>query len=222
MTGGITCSMAVLSALVTTGSTAFAAALPVCPVTNGQVASYDILRGDNVIGHQTVRYAVAGRDETVTIDVSAAIYALGVRVYRYEHHGEERWHDEQLVRLTSRTDDDGTPRQVDASHDLETGQWRGVKGLAPVTGPLLPSSLWNIQTVTQTRLLDRETGEVVAVHAGPPQTQTLQIGARQVSTSKYDLDGLVKGSVWYDSRGCWVQALFHTRVDGSLIEIRAH
>ena len=37
-----------------------AAPLPVCPVSNGQTASYDILRGGDVIGHQTVRYGVTG------------------------------------------------------------------------------------------------------------------------------------------------------------------
>ena len=209
----------VLSAVLAASSAEVAAALPVCPVSNGQVSSYDILRGAAVIGHQTIRYAVAGSDMSVTIEVSAALSALGVRVYRYEHHGEERWHDGQLVRLTTRTDDDGTPRQVDANRDA-TGQWHGTKGLPPTSG-LLPSSLWNIQTVAQNRILDRETAEVLAIHAGAPQAQMLQLGTRQVSANKYDLEGLVKGSVWYDGSGCWVQALFHTRVDGSLIEIRA-
>ena len=73
--------------------------LPQCPVQSGQTVSYDILRGGNVIGAQTVHYAVTGPDMTVEIAVAAAIRALGVRVYNYEHHGTERWHDGQMVSL---------------------------------------------------------------------------------------------------------------------------
>ena len=49
----------------------------------------------------------------------------------------------------------------------------------------------------------------------------LKLGARQVQAHKFDMVGVVSGTVWYDASGCWLQALFHTRVDGSLIEVRA-
>ena len=198
-----------------------AAPLPACPISNGQTVTYDILRGDSAIGHQTTRYAVAGGDITVTIDVTASLRALGVRVYHYEHHGVEQWHGGQMVHLTTTTDDNGTPRHVDAVRDPQSGAWRGITGPQPGPAPLLSTSFWNSQTVTQTRLLDRETGEIVPVQVGAAGSQALQIGQRQVTASKYDLAGPVKGTVWYDAAGCWVQALFHTRVDGSLIEVRA-
>lgn len=214
--------LAVFTAVMA-GSAAPAAALPVCPIVNGQTVTYDILRNETVIGRQTLRYGLAGPDLTVTIDVVAAISAMGIRVYNYAHHGEERWHDGQLVQLTTRTDDDGTPRRVDASRDPQTGLWRGITGPSPGPGPLLSSSLWNSQTVTQTRLIDRETGEVVFFRPGGAQGQTIALGARQVRATKYDLEGsVVKGDVWYDASGCWVQAVFHTKVDGSLIEVRLH
>ena len=201
---------------------ASAAPLPVCPVSNGQTVSYDILRGGDVIGHQTVHYALAGQDLTVTIDVAVGLHMLGIRVFRYQHHGEESWHDGQMVRLTTTTDDDGTPRHVDASRDPQTGIWRGIVGPQPGSAPLMSTSFWNIQTVLQTRLLDREKGNVVSVRADVPTAQTLQLGARSLATSKYDLTGPVKGSVWYDGSGCWVQAVYHTALDGSLIEVHVH
>ena len=198
-----------------------AAPLVSCPVGNGQTTNYDILRGGAVIGHQTTHYTVSGQDMTVTVDVNAALHALGVRVYHYEHHEEEQWRAGQMVHLASTTDDNGTPRHVDATRDPQTGAWRGITGTQPGPGPMLSTSLWNNQTVSQTRLLDRETGEVVPVHVGAAEPQEIQLGQRHVTASKYDLAGPMKGTVWYDPNGCWVQALFHTRVDGSLIEVRA-
>ena len=193
-----------------------------CPVTNGQTASYDIVRGGNVIGHQTVKYAIAGPDMTVTVDVEAALHAMGIRVYHYVHHGEERWQGGQMVGLVTTTDDDGIPRHVDARRDPQSGNWSGIIGPQPGPAPLMASSLWNIQTISQTRLLDRETGEIASVRVTPQGQDVLTLGARQVNASKYELIGrLESGTAWYDANGCWVQALFHTRVDHSLIEIRA-
>ena len=211
-----------IAALAVIGPACSAAPLPACPIVNGQTVSYDIMRGGNVIGHQTTRYATSGPDLTVTMDVNASLHALGIRVYRYEHHGEERWHDGQMVRMATTTDDDGTPRHVDAARDPQTGAWHGVTGAQPGSGPLLSTSFWNSQTVLQTRLLDRETGEILPVQVSPAVGETIQLGSRSVAASRYDLAGPVKGSVWYDGNGCWVRALFHTRVDGSLIEVRAH
>ena len=209
-----------LSAFLLTISAAQAASLPVCPIQPGQIVSYDIVRGGNVIGRQTVQYTPSGSDLTVDIEVSAALHALGIRVYNYQHHGTEHWHDGQMVSLVTRTDDDGTPRQVNATRDPATG-WHGTHGLAPGMAPLLATSLWNSETINQTRLLDRETGEVVPMRVSPAGDELLRLGTRQVPAHKYDMVGVVSGSVWYDANGCWLQALFHTRVDGSLIEVRA-
>ncbi len=197
-----------------------AAPLATCPVSNGQLASYDIVRSGNVIGHETLRFAISGPDTTVTVDVNAAVRMLGIRVYNYEHHSEERWRAGQLVAIVSRTNDDGTPRHVDASRNPD-GTWRGTTGPQPGPAPLLPTSLWNIQTVNQTRLLDRETGEIVPVHTAPSGDDTLHAGTRDIAASKFTMSGLVTGNVWYDSRGCWVGARFNTRVDHSVIEVRA-
>ncbi len=196
--------------------------LPVCPVASGQTTAYDIVRGGNVIGRQTVRFTAAGPDLTVVIDMAASLHVLGVRVYNYEHHGEERWRDGTLTSLVTHTDDNGTPRHVDAGFDPQTKAWRGTHGLNPGTAPLFPTGLWNSRTLAQSRLLDRETGEVVAVQVTPGAEEQVHLAGRDVPARRFDLAGIVSGTVWYDHAGCWLRALFHTRVDGSVVDIRLH
>ncbi len=197
-----------------------AAGLPLCQVQNGQTTSYDILRGNDVIGSQTVHFTTAGADMTVEITVTAAIHMLGIRVYNYAHHGTEHWQGGQMVSLVTRTDDDGIPRQVSATRDPATG-WHGITGVSPGMAPLLATSLWNSQTTEAVRMLDRETGAVVPVRVTPAGDEVLKLGSRSVPSHKFDLTGIVSGSAWYDANGCWLRALFHTRVDGSLVEVRA-
>jgi hypothetical protein len=47
----------------------------------------------------------------------------------------------------------------------------------------------------------------------------LHLGGRDIPAERFDMSGQVKGSVWYDRAGCWLRALFNTRVDGSQIEV---
>jgi len=194
--------------------------LPVCAVSNGLTTSYDIVRGGNVIGRQTIRFTAVGPDLTVVVDMAASLHLLGVRVYNYEHHGEERWRDGTLTSLVTHTDDNGTPRRVDAEFDPQAKAWRGTHGLNPGSAPLFPTSLWNSRTLTQSRLLDRETGDVVAVQVTPAGEEQLHLAGRDVPARKFELAGIVRGRVWYDRAGCWLRALFHTRVDGSVVDIR--
>ncbi len=201
--------------------TAGAAPLPLCPVTDGMVASYDIVRGGSVIGRHTVQFARQGQDLTVTIAVNASLSALGIRVYRYEHTGREVWRDGKMVAMQTRTQDDGDKQQVDAVFDPARGTWSGTAATTPVSGGLMASSFWNSLTVRQTRFLDDESGKIVPVQVTPAGREALTLNGSQVSASKFDLVGTMSGSVWYDDNGCWVRALFHSPVDGSLVDVRS-
>ena len=198
-----------------------AGSLPVCRVVNGQVAVYDIVRGGRVIGQHILHFTLSGTDLTVEVDVAVTLRALGVTVYRYQHHAQERWRAGVMVSMVSRTDDDGTVQQVNASLNLADGTWRGTGGAPPGAGPLMATSLWNSTTLSQTRLLDHETGQIVPVHASPLRPDTVTLGERQVPAFRSDLVGGTAGSVWYDENGCWVRAMFNSPVDGSLLEVRA-
>ena len=195
--------------------------LPLCPVADGMAATYDIVRSGSVIGRHTLAFAQRGANLTVTITVEANLYALGIRVYHYEHRGREVWHDGRMLSMDTRTVDDGAVKQVSAVFDPARGVWGGTTGATPVAGPLMASSFWNSGTVRQSRFLDDETGAVNAVQVTPAGQETLTLNGRPVPASRFELAGNTSGSVWYDRQGCWVRALFKSPVDGSVIDVRS-
>jgi hypothetical protein len=199
-----------------------APSLPVCPVQDGTVTSYDIVRNGDVIGHHTIGFHLSGGELTVEIVVEASLFFLGIRVYHYEHKATEVWRAGQMVAMRTRTRDDGTAHNIDASLDTATGRWTGLAGPLDVSGPLLASSLWNSGTVQEVRLVDHETGEVSPVHIVAGGQDGLMLNGRRIIARRYDMSGSTSGSVWYDDRGCWVRALFKSPVDGSQIDVRVH
>ncbi len=210
----------ILAAILTLCGTA-RAALPACPVTDGSTASYDIVRGGDVIGRHTVQFARRGAELVVSIAVEANLSALGIRVYHYEHTGREVWRDGRMVSMQTHTKDGGDTKQVHASLDPASNVWSGVTGPAPVSGPLMASSFWNSDTVRQTRFLDDETGAVNPVQVTPAGQAVLTVRGQTVTASRYDMVGTMSGTVWYDAAGCWVRALFKSPLDGSMVEVRA-
>lgn len=197
------------------------AALPACPAADGGTMAYDIVRGGNVIGRHTVQFSHRGADLVVNITVEANLFALGVRVYHYEHTGREVWRDGRMVGMETHTKDDGDTKQVQVTLDPVRNAWSGTAGPAAITGPLMASSFWNSQTTQQTRFIDDETGAVNPVKVTAAGQETLTVGGKPVPASKYDLVGTMSGSVWYDGNGCWVRALFKSPLDGSMVDVRA-
>ncbi len=197
------------------------AALPACPVADGTTANYDIVRGGNVIGHHAVQFTRRGADLVVAITVEANLFALGIRVYHYEHTGREVWRDGRMVSMETHTKDDGDTKQVNATLDVARNVWSGTAGPTPITGPLMASSFWNSETVRQTRFLDDETGAVKPVQVTPAGQETLTVRGQPVTASKFAMVGTMSGTVWYDGSGCWVRALFKSPLDGSMVDVRA-
>ena len=213
------CALALAGAAAAPGAARAAETLPVCPVKHGQTVTYDVIRGGSVIGSQKLHFTGTGDELAVDVEIGASIEMLSISVYKYHHRGREEWRHGELVSLEAETDDDGTPRHVSVHRDPKTGTWLGIAGPPPPAGPLVPASLWNAKMVSQTHLLDRETGEVVKLTVSHAADEMLHLGGRDIPAERFDMSGQVKGSVWYDRAGCWLRALFNTRVDGSQIEV---
>lgn len=97
------------------GSVAMAAPSASVP-PSGRLA-FDVMRKGRDIGDYVVSFQGRGDDLTVnvTTDVSVKVPVIGVSAYRFKQASTETWHGGRLARLTSRTDDNGTP------HDISVG-----------------------------------------------------------------------------------------------------
>ena len=112
----------------------------------------------------THRFKVSGTPQAreVRSDAAFVVRLLGIPVYRYKHHAEERWQGDCLRGLRSQTDDDGQAARVDQSFDSEC---------------LMAFAYWNPRMVTQRQLVDPQTGRVEPVSIEPlPDAQIMSRG----------------------------------------------
>lgn len=133
------------------------------------------------------RFRIAGGNATRVVDSEASfdVRILGVPVYRYRHSNSETWQNGCLKWIDSETDANGTPYAVDLSKTA-TG-YRIATPNETRTYPddcLMSFAYWDQRFLRQQRLLNIQTGELVAV-----EIQSLGESERQVANRTVPVKG---------------------------------
>lgn len=165
---------------------------------------FDIVREGTKIGTNTFDITRHGDTAEVKIETHVLVKVMYVNVYRQDHTETATWKGAQLVSFTSKTDDNGTPHEVDAAQSgakmsltVDGARSDGPKGLAP-------ASLWSIEAANRSQLFDPGTGkklstkaqdlgdETVSVHGIPLQLRHVKLAGQFDRDLWFDKDGLVK------------------------------
>jgi len=163
---------------------------------------YAIVRNRDQIGVQTLEFARVAPDELVVrIHASVALSFLGIPLYRYGHDAEEHWRAGSLVSFTSRTDSNGTPRQVNLQRigDRLVGTYNSDNRNLP--GDFIPASLWNPATIHQTVLLDPVKGVGRRVQIVDRGEERIVTRAGTIAAHHYSITGELAREVWYAANG---------------------
>jgi len=148
------------------------------------------LDGEPIGSHH---FDVADSIESRTVDARAAfdVTLLRIPVYRYRIHDHERWQEGCLRGLRSESDDDGKLQHVDQEFKGEC---------------LMSFAYWDPRIVTQTRLVNPQTGDIEAVRFERLRDQVLTISGKPELARGWLLQSPKQRiSVWYSaSTGRWV------------------
>jgi len=179
---------------------------------------YKIVRNGDEIGFQSVEFICNGDQLTVRTHIRIMVTFLGFTLYHFSHEAEEQWMRGQLVSFTSRSDDDGEPRQVALKLDGDRlrGTYNGRLRDYPAT--LIPASLWNPETVHQHVLLDPFRGRDRQITVTDKGREALDVEGKAVTTHHYAIVDKITYDIWYNLEGRLVQVSFFTK-DGSRIQI---
>jgi hypothetical protein len=151
-----------------------------------------------------------------------AVQLLGVTAFRFVMQCDEDWADGQLVALRTRADDDGKKRSVDlrqgdgSQPQLLRVSYNGRASTVPAG--VMPTSLWNPDTVAQTELVDVLNGKTRNVIVTQRGAETLQIGGRPIQAQHYAIRGDIERDIWYAPDGQLLKVTFAAK-DGSQVVV---
>lgn len=148
--------------------------------------SFEVLLDDKRIGSHTFRIDRSDAGERVETEAAFDVKVLFVPVYSYRHSNTEVWRSGCLRQIRSQTDSNGDlyqvqGRELDRVFRVETRS----QTQAYAADCLMSFAYWDQRMLSQQRLLNAQTGELVDVDIRPLGTQRLSLAGGEVEVDGY-------------------------------------
>lgn len=189
------CTLLCVSALLTTP--VFAAAQ--------KKWEFAVYLDDTAIGHHHFVLHDNGAERELSSDARFNVKLLFINAYRYVHGASERWRDNCLVSLTSRTDDNGKPLNVNAEQQGGHLTVTTARGQESVPGCVMTFAYWNPEILRQARLLNPQTGQYEFVRISAMNEETITVRGVPVKARRYRISGPKNPiDLWYGPNNAWL------------------
>lgn len=173
--------------------------------------AFQVFRDGSPIGHHKLDIRRDGDRVTVDIDILLEVGLGPLVLYRYRHRNTEIWEGGSFRSFSSETDDDGDAYAVKAVRDgdaIQVTLAHDTDYRIDDADGVLPTTYWNPQTVERSRLLDTQKGRLMDIDVNEGQWQRVETRNGSVRAKKYDINGDLNLSLWYDDRGRWTKCAF--------------
>ena len=178
--------------------------------------NFTVLRGGSSIGTHSITMARNGAETVVDVEVEMAVKIAFITVFRLEHRNREIWRDGRLVKIDTKTNDNGKNYKIDGNARGSSFEIVVNDELSSIPSTIIPTSYWNAVTVEQTVLLNSANGKLLDVAINRTETEQVKAWYGEVPADKYEMRGDLDLDLWYDANKHLVRLAFESR--GSLIE----
>ena len=190
------------------------------PVDRSEELVFQVLLNDKDIGQHSFRVETAAGRETVDINAEFDVTFLAIPVYSYDHRNRETWRGGCLETIEAFTDDNGDESRVEGQRrDSGFELAAAGKTIELQSDCVMSFAYWDKRILSQSRLLNSQTGEYLPIEIETVGTEQLQLGNGRVDADRYNLrnrDEDIDISIWYDVESEeWLS--LESRVDGRVI-----
>ena len=163
---------------------------------------FDIVRGGDKIGTDTIDIEHQNDTTTVKIKTNLSVKVMFVEAYRYEHSCNETWKNGQLIAFKSQTNDNGTKHFIDvtAAPGKLSMDADGKHSDLPKTAA--PATLWGKDAIHRLDVFQPDTGKRLSIEVTDLGNEALTIHGVTRQTQHYKIVDTLSGDfareVWFD------------------------
>ena len=141
-----------------------------------------------------------------TIDVEVRLFMTSL--HRRQAHYVEVWRDDQLVRFTGSTKDNGDQSSIEAAFAPDGSIKIAVDGShVETSSKAMPTDPWHIKLIARTELFDRVDGHKILVSVIDAGPERLNINGILVDSRKFHVSGERYQELWFDQEsGLWLRS----------------
>lgn len=174
--------------------------------TPEELREYEVVVKQKTMGKVSIRTHETQDGATVSITDTNVEAEYLLMKHRYEYHGQETWRGDRLVRLDSRTNDNGKQLAVSAAVDSDRSAVN-IKGKQPQAGPafVMTSNFWRLPDLRLAKgkfsIIDSDTGTSFSVQLTDVGPETVVLGNQKVASEHYRISGDTAAELWFDRQG---------------------
>jgi hypothetical protein len=182
-----------------------------------EVREFDIYRDGSEIGNHVITITRDSDQTMVNVKTDIKVKVAFITAYRFEHERTETWSRDRLLRVESRTNDDGKKFAIIAEANGD-GYSRTVNGRTDIfDGDIQLVSFWDRDTILSgDTYISPVVDETYDLSFSSPTVDKLWIGDRSYEAEHYKMSGDLDYEMWYSPEGYPLKLAFQKR--GSQIE----
>jgi hypothetical protein len=166
--------------------------------------NFRVLLDDREIGQHDFTLRSAGDQRELRSEARFDVRVLFVNAYRYRHEAAERWRGDCLHSLDAQTETNGERVAVSAAAQEGRLVVERPDGRDTHEGCVMSFAYWNPQILKARRLLNSQTGEVLAVTIAAQGEETVRVRGRPRAAQRHRISAPgLEIDLWY-ADGRWV------------------
>ncbi len=175
--------------------------------STGQLV-FEIVCIDIVGGTHVVRFETVGGELRVFTNIDISYHLLWMKPLDYHLAVRETWRGSRLVAFESDTRDRGRHESVRGQAREGGFEVTGRKGTVMAPADIIPATFWNPEIVTRDVVIDPQKGTLEDQELKGHDRTTLTVKGRRLPVTRYRLDTVLKGEVYYGEKGQWAGGRF--------------
>jgi hypothetical protein len=177
-------------------------------VSASETLRFRVYLDKDPIGEHSFQISPGPSGEQVEQVLSRASFDVDIlffNAYRYRHESRELWRDGCLDRIRSNTDDNGKSFRVEGERRADALSLEVNGDAQRLAGCVGSFAYWNPKLLSQPRLLNPQTGELVNARLEPAGSERRVHQGREVMARRYRLNAdRLAISLWYADDGAWI------------------
>ncbi len=154
--------------------------------------------------HSFLKYG-ENEEYEMRIDADFVVKFLFFTAYTYKHSNREQWRQGCLQTIESQTDDNDDLFTVSGRRNADVFEVVANEQSKQLPGCITTFAYWDPRFLTQTALLNSQTGEYMPVEITGPTPGTRVVLGQSVDAQRYRIrNDTVDIKLWYSADGDWL------------------
>lgn len=170
------------------------------------------------IGSYTNRIEDRGDEVSVRNEIRIVVKILFAVAYAQNGDNKEVWRNGRLVSYRGVTQENGEEIEITGQADGKRFVIETPEGRIQAPAHVSPNNPWSMGILKASVLMGTKSGSLYNVQVAGGEKRTIKVGARDVETRYYKVDGDAQYELWFDDRG--VPVKFTDRHDNGLITFK--